>query len=670
MKSTTLFIYSALICLAFNFGISAQTKPMPTPVGMPVKVNQNQIDTKQAAFNVEISVRSAVNFSIIVDNSKVVSVPLSEDSKPLSISPKSNFWFSFSKWVAADITLKLNGKVIEVPKVAVNKASQGIYLLISKENFKQIYDSGKFPESAFQPQIASTNDNFPPIEFPKLPPTPTPLPTPKPIQTVSDLQNNIRNIVSRPAVQRGNIGIKIVSLDTNKVIFENNAEKYFVPASNMKSYTVATAIEKLTPDFKFVTSVYSTAKPDANGVIKGDVSIYGRGDVSMSMAFTQQNALPNQVFSNADYLKVLEPLANKIVASGVKRIEGNLIGDDSYFTGNAIPFSWEWDDLQWFSGAEVSALPVLDNAIDLFVKPTAIGSPCSFQIFPANSQFQVKNTCTNNASGNKREIKIEKKLDQNILEISGTMPTDDKGFRGYITVSRPAGLFIDLLRQLLQQKGVTVTGQNKIIGAKDKTMLTAVSSMTTQIELARLESSTLSLIAAKTMKPSQNMFTETILRTLGEQIGDKTDPKLTSDERGIKVISTFLQSIGIAADAVIQHDGSGLSRHNLITPASNIQLYTYMWRSRYMQVWRDSLPIGAVDGTIKSRFTNTSAANNVRAKTGTLDQVSSLTGYVTTASGEKLVFSIIVNGVNEGRLRTNTIDEIVVALANFNGKTQ
>lgn len=557
MKSTTRFIYSALICLAFNFALSAQPKPSPTPLNRP---------------------------------SRIIVLP--------TPTPKPT------------------------PK----------------------------------PTASPT-------------PTPTPLPTPKPIQTAADLQNSIRGIVFRPATQRGNIGVKIVSLDTNKVIFENDAEKYFVPASNMKSYTVAAAIEKLTPDFKFVTSVYSVVKPDANGVIKGDVSVYGRGDVSMSMAFTQLNTTPNQIFSNADYLKVLEPLANKIAASGVKRIEGNLIGDDSYFTGNAIPFSWEWDDLQWFSGAEVSALPVLDNAIDLFVKPTATGSPCAYQVFPANSQFQIKNTCTTNAAGNSRELKIEKKLDQNILEISGTMPIDDKGFRNYITVSRPALLFIDLLRQLLQQKGITVTGQNKVIGAKDKTML-AVASMTAPFELARLESPPLSIIAAKTMKPSQNMFTEIILRTLGEQIGDKTNPKLTSNERGLSVISNFLLSIGIPADAVIQHDGSGLSRHNLITPASNVQLYTYMSRSRYAQVWRDALPIGAIDGTIKSRFTNTLAANNVRAKTGTIDQVSALTGYVTAVSGEKFVFSIIVNGVNNSKLRTNTIDEIVVALANFNGKTQ
>jgi serine-type D-Ala-D-Ala carboxypeptidase/endopeptidase (penicillin-binding protein 4) len=171
------------------------------------------------------------------------------------------------------------------------------------------------------------------------------------------------------------------------------------------------------------------------------------------------------------------------------------------------------------------------------------------------------------------------------------------------------------------------------------------------------------------MKPSQNMFTETILRTIGEQVGDKTDPKKTSSDRGIAVVSQFLQSIGVSPDAIIQWDGSGLSRHNLVTPASNVQLYTYMAKSRYAQAWRDSLTIGNVDGTLKSRFANTLAANNVRGKTGTIDQVSALSGYITTASGEKLVFSIIINGVNSGRLRNETVDEIVLALANFNGKT-
>lgn len=518
-------------------------------------------------------------------------------------------------------------------------------------------------------------------------PTPVPIvsPTPVPVQTVSDLQSRIRAALSRPEVRRGQIGVKVVSLDTNKVVFEENAEKYFMPASNMKSFTIAAALEKLSPDFRFITSVYAPAMPDASGVIRGDVTIYGRGDVSFSFAFF-----------DGDYLKGADNLATAISLSGVKRIEGNLIGDDSYFSGATIPAGWEWDDLQWNSGAEPSALTVNNNVVDLTVKPSqSAGAPCVVQFLPVNPVIRVVNRCATSVSGAKRDLQVFKKLDQNIIEISGTLSADDKGFNNVVTVSRPAELFLALLRQSLMQKGVVITGQNRVVGAKDKPaqLIAAAASnallpTNTPVEIAKFASPPLSLIAAKTMKPSQNLYTENILRALGEQMKISSvqagnalafqpppadnpflNPKADSSERGIFAVRNFLREIGVAPDGVIQYDGSGLSRHNLITPSSAVQLYTFMSRSRYANVWRDALPIGAVDGTLKNRFAGTSAAGNVRAKTGTIDQVSALSGYVTTASGERLVFSTLVNDVTDGKTRTAVIDEIVTALANFNGKT-
>ena len=159
-------------------------------------------------------------------------------------------------------------------------------------------------------------------------------------------------------MRRGQIGIKIVSLNTGKAVFDENSEKYFMPASNMKNFTVATAIEKLTPDFRFVTSVFAAALPDADGAVKGDLRIYGRGDVSISTAFAEGN-----------YYKGLDDLAGKIAAAGVMRVEGSIVGDDSYFKGYPIPEGWEWDDLQGYYGTEVSALPLNDNAVDLTVRP-------------------------------------------------------------------------------------------------------------------------------------------------------------------------------------------------------------------------------------------------------------------------------------------------------------
>jgi len=509
--------------------------------------------------------------------------------------------------------------------------------------------------------------------------SPTPFATPTPLQTVADLQSRIQIKLSRPELRRGQIGVKVASLDTGRVVFETNAEKYFMPASNMKSYTVAAALEKLSPNFRFVTSVFANALPDANGTIRGDLSVYGRGDISLSTSFYEN-----------DYYKGLDALATLIALAGVKRVEGNLVGDESYFAGNPIPSGWEWDDLQWYYGAEISALPVNDNAVDLRIKPGSPGTACVVQTLPANTIVKIFNRCTVSAAGVKREIRVIKKLDQNTLEITGTMPADDKGFEGYVAVTRPAELFIEMLRGLLIKKGVVITGQNRVIGAKEKSAATNNNSPP-PIEITKVESPPLNIIAAKTMKPSQNLYTETILWTLGEQVGRKEEvravtaaayslgvaPVTTADKKlsnvssaelGIKTVQNFLRQIGVSPDSVIQSDGSGLSRHNLITPDSAVKLYSYMAKSQYAAAWRDSLTIGAVDGTLRNRFKGTSAAANVRGKTGTIDQVSSLSGYVNTQTGEKLVFSILINGVTDVKLRQTVIDEIVLLLSNFNGR--
>ena len=232
------------------------------------------------------------------------------------------------------------------------------------------------PTPKATPKISPTPKNSP-APTPSI--TPTPSPTPPQYATLTELQAKIQTVLSRPQLRRGNIGVKIVSLDTHKTIYEQNSEKYLMPASNMKSYTMAAAIEKLSPDFRFITSVYATALPDASGTVKGDLTIYGRGDISIS-----------NTFYDGDYYKGLDALADKIVQSGVKKVEGNLIGDETYFSGGAIPAGWEWDDLQWRSGAEISALPLNDNLLDLSVKPAlVVGAPCAVLILPINAVMRV-----------------------------------------------------------------------------------------------------------------------------------------------------------------------------------------------------------------------------------------------------------------------------------------
>lgn len=524
-------------------------------------------------------------------------------------------------------------------------------------------------------QVVVRPRSITPTPTPKRTPTPTPTatpkpttsptptatatatPTPPPVQTLADLQTKIRQRMFAPEVRRGRIGIKIITLNSGKVIFENDSDKYFMPASNMKNFTVATALERLGPDFRFVTSVYANAVPDSSGTVKGDLRIFGRGDVSVSTAFFGTSATDPET-----YYKGIDRLVDKIAAAGVKRIEGSIVGDESYFKGFHIPGTWEWDDLQWYYGAEISALPVNDNAVDLAVMPGAVGSPCVVTISPPNTLFQISNSCTTTAASILRNLSVNKRLDRNVLEISGTMPSGDAGYRTSITVTRPAELFVALLKQRLEKRGIVVTAGTRVMPRN-------APSPNGQIEIAKLESPPFREIAAKTMKPSQNMFTETILWTLGEQIGRKNGNMSDSAQLGINVVRSFLSSIGIPADGIVPYDGSGLSRHDLITPNAVVTLYTHMAKqSSNAQAWRDSLTIGGVDGTLARRFVGTAAQGNMRGKTGTIDQVSALSGYVKTAAGEELVVSLLVNGVVEPRQRTSLIDEIVVYLANFNGK--
>lgn len=473
-------------------------------------------------------------------------------------------------------------------------------------------------------------------------------------QVFGDLRSKVHQAVTRPEVKRGSIGLKVVSLDTGKVWFDHNSEKYFMPASNNKSFTIATAIEKLGPDFRFVTSVYAAAAPDKNGKIKGDLTIYGRGDVSIS-----------SLFNDGDYYKGVDALAEKIVAAGVKKVEGDLVGDDSYFSDDAVPGSWEWDDLSSYYGAEVSALPVNDNAIDVSISPSKAGQPCGISLKPVNAVISVINKCTTGANDSKRTVTVQRSVENGPVTVAGSIAANDKGMLRSVAVTRPALLLVDLLKQRLREKGVTVKGAARVVTDSER------ASSGSRIEIAKFESAPLSVIALRTMKPSQNMFTETVLRTLGEQLGDKTDSKQTSTERGLGVIRKFLKEIGAADDGWVQWDGSGLSRHNLVTPAILTHLYTYMAKqSSFSKTWMESLPIGGVDGTIQNRFKGTAAQNNVHAKTGTIDQVSALSGYVTTAAGEKLVFSMIVNGVPDGKLRVATIDQVILALAEFNGRNE
>lgn len=519
-------------------------------------------------------------------------------------------------------------------------------------------------------------------------------------ETLGSLRERIAAHLAQPRFAPAAWGVKIVSLDTGKTIFEHNPQKYFNPASNAKLYTAALALERLGADYRIKTSLYSMSRPEASGTLKGDLIVYGRGDPTMAARL-----------NGGDYFKGLDPLVTQFVNAGVRRIEGDLIGDESYFAGPPFGAGWEWDDLQAYYGAEVSSLTVNDNAVDLFVKPAdRAGIPCRITTGPATSFVTVMNRTQTAVKGAESRIVVYRPVGENIIYVSGRLPMDSTGYYGAIAVHNPAGLFVSLLKEALGRRGIVVTGRTRVIDWKYREVTPIEFSKL--IELGSVESMPLGDIVRETLKPSQNLWAQLLLLQVGETTrfgawfgsmpgtvapdGSLKSAQLppphptanepregSSEELGVQVLNDFLSQVGVKKGDVLLEEGSGLSRRDVITPEATVALLAYMSKSRWADVYRNALPIGGVDGTLQNRMKGTAAAGNVRAKTGTLRYVYTLSGYVTTAAGERLAFSIMLNNYNAERSDTSAVqarsasplprddmDAIAVMLAGFTGRSQ
>lgn len=516
-------------------------------------------------------------------------------------------------------------------------------------------------------------------------------------ETLSSLRERIAAHIAQPKFAPAAWGVKIVSLDTGKTIFEHNPQKYFNPASNAKLYTAALALERLGTDYRIKTSLYSVLKPEASGTLKGDLILYGRGDPTMAARL-----------NNGDYFKGLEPLVTQLVNAGVRRIEGDLIGDESYFTGPPFGAGWEWDDLQAYYGAEVSSLTINDNALDLFVKPAdRAGIPCRITTGPPTSLVTLINRTQTAPKGAESRIAVYRPVGENIIYVSGRLTLDNTGYYGAVAVHNPAGLFVSLLKEALGRRGIVVTGRTRVIDWKYREVTPF--DFSKLIELGSVESMPLGDIVRETLKPSQNLWAQLLLLQVGEtsrrpvtaggvtlnsstrasesasSASGASDARAirTTEELGVEALNDFMSSIGVRRGDVVLEEGSGLSRRDVITPEATVALLAYASKTRWSDVYRNALPIAGVDGTLQNRMKGTPAAGNVRAKTGTLRYVYTLSGYVTTAAGERLAFSIMLNNYNAERSDSSVVqapgastaprdemDAIAIMLAGFTGRSQ
>ena len=525
-------------------------------------------------------------------------------------------------------------------------------------------------------------------------------------ETADSLRARLATHISQPRFAAAAWGIKIVSLDSGKTIFEHNPHKYFSPASNAKLYTAALALERLGVDYRIRTSLYSTARPDAAGTLKADLIVYGRGDPTMAARL-----------NGGDYFKGLDPLITQLVNSGVRRIEGDLVGDESFFAGPPFGSGWEWDDLQEYYGAEVSALTIDDNALDLFVKPAdRAGMPCRITTGPPTSLVTLINRTQTSAKGTESRIVVYRPVGENIIYVSGRLPIDSSGYYSSVAVHNPAGLFAGLFKDALAQRGIAVTGRTRVIDWKYREVTPL--DLTKLIELGSVESMPLGDIVRETLKPSQNLYAQLLLLQVGANAARPADENAdrksvsgisngkpitqvatarptaaaenasqdkTTEEAGVELMNDFLAQVGVKKGDALLEEGSGLSRRDVITPGATVALLSYMSRSRWAEVYKSALPVAGVDGTLQNRMKGTSAAGNVRAKTGSLRYVYTLSGYVTSAAGEHLAFSIMLNNYysaeraaalrdsSAGRAAApaprDDLDAIAIMLASFTGRS-
>jgi D-alanyl-D-alanine carboxypeptidase/D-alanyl-D-alanine-endopeptidase (penicillin-binding protein 4) len=478
--------------------------------------------------------------------------------------------------------------------------------------------------------------------------------------SASGLGRKLDRLIDESEFAKARWGIFVTSLRDGRVLYARDADKAFAPASNQKLYTTAVALDLLGADYRWRTSVYAASQPDKNGTIAGDLSLYGRGAPDLSSSTERDEPRAS-----------LDQLAEQLYSRGVRRVRGDIVGDESYFRGDPLGDGWLWNDVQWYFGAEVSALSINDNEVNVSVTPASkADETAAIKLKPETAYIHVENDTTTAERGAPSSIGITRGLSDNNLRVWGDFPVGGRVVGARISVHQPALWAATLFLDALKRRGIKVEGSARVVDARENKKEAGVETEHA-VELAAVTGKTLGQIARLTNKESINLYAELILRTLGKERGmsaPTSDPKKMrtrgDDEAGIAVVRQWLAGHGIAIDSLALHDGSGLSRLDLVTPEATARLLVAMTKSPLAEVFRDSLPVAGRDGTLKFRL-RSAPSGRIVAKTGTLTYINSLSGYVTTDDDELLAFSIICNDETEAESSTRTLDAIAASLASY-----
>ena len=447
----------------------------------------------------------------------------------------------------------------------------------------------------------------------------------------AQLTSALDEVINRPQYSRVRWGILVQPLYKGENLYSRDAQKYFTPASNAKLLTTAAALQQLGANFRIRTSVYQ----DGIGVVR----VVGRGDPS---------------FSDTQ----LVALAKQLKAKGITQIR-KLIADDSYFQGDIVQPSWEWEDVYSDYGAPVNSLIVNQNVFGINFIPQGVGKPLqvAWTDFSEARLWQIINQSVTVEEKQPAFINVTRELSGNVLRIQGQLAAKADPFLVKVPVVDPNNYFLRRFRIALA-------------GEKIRLPETAVVSGGVNLrELAFVESPLLSDLLRETNQNSNNLYAEALLRAMASPTPranasfQPKKPDQTTLNAGLEVLKTTLTRLGVNPTGYALVDGSGLSRHDLVSPEALVQVLQAMAKTPAASVYRASLPVAGKSGTLKNRFQNTSAECIVQAKTGTVTGVVSLSGYVNTPKYEPLVFSIIVNqSEQKAKALREGVDELVVLL--------
>ncbi|MGC1483269.1 MAG: D-alanyl-D-alanine carboxypeptidase/D-alanyl-D-alanine-endopeptidase [Candidatus Acidiferrum sp.] len=455
--------------------------------------------------------------------------------------------------------------------------------------------------------------------------------------------------------RKGEWGLLIADARTGETLYEKNGDSYFVPASNMKLFTTALALARLGPEYRFHTTLETRGTVSSSGTLSGDVMLVGRGDPNLS-----NRKFPYELKEEFDGPpeKALAELADALVARGVKEISGDVIGDDSYFPRERYPNGWEIDDMVWEYGAAISAIVVDDNTVAVTLTPgERTGDPVLASVAPLTPDFALQNDVTTSAPEVKSDLTLTREPGASLVVVRGTLPAKSAPRKLVLAVEEPAQHAASLLAALLAQRGVKIDGKVRAVHIPE-------TDPTPRTILAEHVSVPLGDSVKLINKISQNLHAEMLLRTAARQNGLWSSP-----EDLLKVPQDFYAAAGIAPDDVIQTDGSGLSRHDLVTPRAVVALLKYAQEQTWFAPYYASLPVAGVDGSLQDRMKGTVAVGRIHAKTGSVEHVRTLSGFAELPDGRRLIFSFLSN--NEGGKNHEAADALngfcIAMIEEFNG---